>query len=379
MDEAPPPPHLFTKNQGKISYRPISTTYFWRSLKGQNLTILETYTELFLLTNPSTNCCGCYPYVRRVLAAEAKFSVDELDSNIERLEKQNAVLHADGHILLRNWFLHHNWISTLTGNVATAVRRELFNLTPLLREEWRKCSIEAGVPEEVIQQFGEASFTTKSGEQAPAKGLQHNNATKQDSNNNNDNKTPEPNAVEDQTNVAFKIELTERGEEFRDIVEAELRGCTSERAQQIADEFCGRLDKSNSNPKFAIDDPRSWLKKLATSTEFVAAHGKALAKNRTKAKAVAQQMALEQEQKKAAEKQRQQKLMEIEQLISQMDDAAIEKTIRKVCESQPPAYANLKPKIEEMLRARKLGEAMVRERIFAAFDATWMAEVDNGQ
>ena len=88
---------------------------FWNDRKVQeDMTQLERYIFLYLLTNQHSNICGCYEISARQIAWDTGVTEDKVNKALDNLESTHAVIMRDAEtreILIVNWHKYH-WSSS---------------------------------------------------------------------------------------------------------------------------------------------------------------------------------------------------------------------------------------------------------------------------
>ncbi|WP_439670862.1 hypothetical protein AEMCBJ_14510 [Cupriavidus necator] len=254
-------------------YRPISPEHAWRSSESAELTISERYGELYLLTTPFANAIGCYQIVPRIAAAEAGLSQEELINVLERLKTRGIAIYEEGYVLVRTWFKHSTWESTLQGNVAKAAQREISALPRGVFYNWCQAAIEAGVPQAILQSFAPTTSPFEgacnglhSASQAPAMPLTNNNE----------------NITEQRTTTRTTRETRGGGSEIENGLIFEpcvvphqallvplLARLPMDAAQSITDELAGILEAAGKgkHPGINNESPRGWIVSMARKWE----------------------------------------------------------------------------------------------------------------
>ncbi|MGE6497112.1 hypothetical protein ACQKFX_21375 [Cupriavidus metallidurans] len=256
-------------------YRPVSPEHTWRSSKSAELTISERYGELYLLTTPFANTIGCFQIVPRIAAAEAGLSQEEFLNVLERLNSRRiASFFEEGYVLVRSWFRHSSWESTLQGNVAKAALREISALPPAVCDQWCQAAVEVGVPEEIVRSFvpevspleGACKDLTLLSN-APAEPLAHNN--------HNENVTQQ--RTTNRTRITRDTRGGSRGIDsglafepavlaHRELLGSLLSRLPLDAAQDIVDELAGVLEaaREGKHPGITGRTPRGWIAAMAS-------------------------------------------------------------------------------------------------------------------
>lgn len=238
-------------------YRPISPAQAWRSGRSNNMTSVERFGEYYLLTNPATNSIGCYELVIRIAAAETGMSPDEFKNVLNRLEDISVATYRDGFILAKTWFLHNNWESTFTGNVAKAATAEVRGIPDDLVNAWSDACTASGVPQEAVDNMVRQALGSPL--QGAPKGLPDNNQP-----NRTDFKhtTTTSDAALGKRDAA--IELLPCAEPHRaTLVElVQAASLNKEQTQHLAWELSQRLKDSIEGTGKPINHVRAWLTTL---------------------------------------------------------------------------------------------------------------------
>lgn len=241
-----------------VRYRPICLHQAWRSQLSHSLTSVERYGELYFLTNPATNSIGCYQVIPRISGAELGMSTEELQNAINRLEEMKVVIYKDGYILVRTWFFHSTWESTLQGNVLKTALADIRRIPASLQPYWRDSCVEAGVPESVVEEVLQQALASPL--QGTCKGLSHVTNTKQKA-----NQKPTTTTTQLVSVVAASLELLPCAEPHRDtlLTLAGEHGLTESQLQDLGWELSARLHAAEQGQGKPIGLVARWLSALA--------------------------------------------------------------------------------------------------------------------
>lgn len=243
-------------------YRPISPAQSWRSTRSSALDVRERYCEIYLLTSPFSNPIGCYPLVENIAAAEIGLSAEELLSMLSRLQSKGIIIYEYGHVLVRTWFFHNIWQSTLLGNVAKMALSDVAALPPELQKKWASACIEVGIPEEIVDQFIPKPLSAPLEEASHPLSNKNYNKTEHQTEHGTTNATKTNiNEMESGSSI-LKINLLPIAENHRNFIEAAVCGLSPDDAQKIADEVCGALQAVKDGKREPIRGLHGWLPKL---------------------------------------------------------------------------------------------------------------------
>lgn len=102
---------------------------FWTDTKIiDEFTPEDKFFYLYLFTNPHTNLCGCYEIGKKQMAMETGYSVDTIDSLLERFVNVHKVIKYSSdtkEVLILNWH-KYNW--SKSSKVLTALEKEIANI-----------------------------------------------------------------------------------------------------------------------------------------------------------------------------------------------------------------------------------------------------------
>jgi len=244
------------------------------------------YGELYLLSSPFSNPIGCYRIVEGIAAAEMGLNLEQFVNILSSLQASGIAVYESGYILVRTWFLHNTWESTLQGNVAKIAVHNVAEMPMALREKWVLASIEAGVPEEALKPFLTKPLASPS--VGASKGLQYKNDNKNIEHQQETTTTTEQilaneNASGGSGKDCSAIFLTPLAEHHRAFIESALRDLSPDDAQMLADEVGGTLEAAAKGKRKAIDGLHGWLPKVVThfhENKFTPQWGPAVAKCR---------------------------------------------------------------------------------------------------
>ncbi|WP_286745974.1 hypothetical protein [Aquabacterium sp. UBA2148] len=330
-----------------VRYRPICPQQAWRSQLAHSLTSVERFGELYLLTNPAANAIGCYPLIPRIAAAEIGMSADEMQNVILRLEEMSVAILRDGHILVKTWFLHSTWESTLTGNVLKTALADIRRMPPQLHTHWRDACVAAGAPAPLVDDCMVKALQSPC--QGTTKALAHTNETE-----------PRTNSDTTTTNDSHSesaLWLSPGAEAHRQTLLRIARegDLTPAQMQELGYELSARIDAASQGTGKSIGVASRWLSALAQAQrqgQSILQAGVPLrdAQHRTRAKHQQQDR-----DATAREEERNRSLREREQAesaLQALDDAALERLISKVrTAAQTPVQA---ARDQQALRERRL-------------------------
>lgn len=331
-----------------VRYRPICPQQAWRSQLAHSLTSVERFGEIYLLTNPAANSIGCYPLIPRIAAAEVGMSTEEMQNVISRLEEMSVAILRDGYILVRTWFLHSTWESTLTGNVLKSALADIRRMPTQLQQHWRDACAAAGVPEDIVD--GCLVKALGSPSQEALKDLQ-------DNNNHTEPKPPIETTTTQDQNHTTELWLLPCAEVHRQTLVrvADENRLTPEQLQALGYELSARLDAAARGQGKSIGVASRWLSSLALAQrqgQCVLQAGVALRDARLEARKKRSHQQLDavgrQEERSGAQKER-----ELAQCaLSELDDEALERLISKVrTVAQTPSQI---ARDQQALRERRL-------------------------
>lgn len=234
-----------------VRYRPICPQQAWRSQLAHSLTSVERFGELYLLTNPAANAIGCYPLIPRIAAAEIGMSADEMQNVISRLEEMSVAILRDGHILVRTWFLHSTWESTLTGNVLKTALADIRRMPPQLHAHWRDACVAAGAPAPLVDDCMAKALHSPC--QGATKGLRDHNDK------------PEPTVEPTTHDNKSVLWLKPCAESHRAtlVQVASENGLSHDQTQDLGYELSARLDAASRGDGKSIGVVSRWLTTLA--------------------------------------------------------------------------------------------------------------------
>lgn len=259
------------------AYRPIRQTEAWCSVQNSELTIGERYGQIYLLTSPHTNSIGCYQLVAKIAAVEAGLSTEEFENVLARLEAKHVAYFRSGYILVRTWFRHSTWESTFVGNVRKRAIAELSRLPATLLPLWLESSVEAGVPQDVVD--GLITKPLESPSEGACKGLPHKNKNK-DKNQNKDGTDTKRDGTDSSTapstiapdehagqGSGSGVALLDIAEPHRPALEAlrDSHGLATEQIQAIGFELSQRLEDAKLGRGKPIARVPLWLESLAAA------------------------------------------------------------------------------------------------------------------
>lgn len=332
-----------------VRYRPICPQQAWRSPLAHSLTSVERFGEIYLLTNPTANSIGCYPLIPRIAAAEIGMSTEEMQNVICRLEEMSVAILRDGHILVKTWFLHSTWESTLQGNVLKTAQADLKRMPESLQQHWRDACINAGVPASVVDTtLAEALASPSKG---ASKGVAHPTQPKRKTD-------EEPTTTTTPSDpVVVELDLLSCAESHRDTLlrVAEQHRLTPQQCQELGWELSARLRATEQGQGKPIGVVDRWLTSLAKAMiegSDILQAGRDLRDQRAKAR---QNQSIEKlaeqrsEEKRAADEAERQ---QAEAVLMSMDDAGISALIERL--STSGSTRGVAARCEDALRARQV-------------------------
>ena len=265
-----------------VRYRPICPQQAWRSQLAHSLTSVERFGEIYLLTNPAANSIGCYPLIPRIAAAEIGMSAEEMQNVICRLEEMSVAILRDGHILVKTWFLHSTWESTLQGNVLKTARADIKRMPTSLQQHWRDACINAGVPALIVNTTLAEALTSPS--EGACKGVAHPTTQTKRKPDEEPTTTTTPLAP-----VVVELDLLSCAESHRDTLlrVAEQHRLTPQQCQELGWELSARLRATEQGQGKPIGVVARWLTSLAQALiagSDILQAGRDLRDQRTKAR-----------------------------------------------------------------------------------------------
>lgn len=330
-----------------VRYRPICPQQAWRSQLAHSLTSVERFGEIYLLTNPAANSIGCYPLIPRIAAAEIGMSAEEMQNVICRLEEMSVAILRDGHILVKTWFLHSTWESTLQGNVLKTAKSDIKRMPESLQQHWRDACVSAGVPASVVDTtLAEALASPSKG---ASKGVEYPTQPKRKTNEEHTTTTTPL------VPVVVELDLLSCAESHRDTLlrVAEQHRLTALQRQDLGWELSARLRATEQGQGKPIGVVDRWLTSLAQAMiegSDILQAGRDLRDQRAKARQTQsiEKLAEQRSARKRAadEAERQQ----AEAVLMSMDDAGISALIERL--SAAGSTRGVAARCEEALRAR---------------------------
>lgn len=321
-----------------VRYRPICPQQAWRSQLAHSLTSVERFGELYLLTNPAANAIGCYPLIPRIAAAEIGMSADEMQNVISRLEEMSVAILRDGHILVRTWFLHSTWESTLTGNVLKTALADIRRMPPQLHVHWRDACVAAGAPAQLVDDC--IAKALQSPCQGATKGLTNTNETEPSTTSNTTTTT-----TTNDSHSESALWLSSGGEAHRQTLLriARENDLSPAQMQELGYELSARIDAASQGTGKSIGVASRWLSALAQAQrqgQSILQAGLSLrdAQHRARAKHHQQDRdaAARDEERGRSQREREQ----AQSALQALDDAALERLISKVkTAAQTPVQA----------------------------------------
>ena len=102
-------------------YRQIQIS-FWQDTFVDELTTIQKFFYLYLLTNSKTTQCGCYEISDRLIEYETKLSKDEITELIDFFEVAGKISRVGNEILIINWLKQNSFSSP---KIKSCIEKEL--------------------------------------------------------------------------------------------------------------------------------------------------------------------------------------------------------------------------------------------------------------
>lgn len=353
-------------------YRPISPENAWRSSRGARLEIEERYVEFYLLSSPFSNVIGCYPIVEQIASAEIGFhDPKKLVDVLERLQAQGIITYEAGYVLVRTWFFHNTYESAFQGNVAKAAIREVASLPLELREQWVASCIEAGVPEDVINQL--FSQPLKSPSAGTSKGLLHNNHHKKPEQEQKTTTTTKQKDTQGDNDgggsneIEMKISLVPLANPHRAFIESALSNLPIEDAQMIADEVGGTLEAAARGERAPIRGLHGWLPTLVNRLHegsFVPQWGPDIARKREISIKNAQQVIESAHQRQEENRKQEEAMAEAASLLAALNESDLQELA--IIAAQLTPMRDLRSRIRDAVIKREIPKGLGKIEILKA-------------
>jgi hypothetical protein len=255
----------------------------------------------------------------------------------------------DGHILVKTWFLHSTWESTLQGNVLKTALADIRRMPPQLHALWRDACVAAGAPAQLVDDCMAKALQSPC--QGATKGHTHTNET-------------EPSTTSDTTTTTTNdshsesaLWLSSGAEAHRQTLlrVARENNLTQAQMQELGYELSARIDAASQGAGKSIGVASRWLSTLAQAQrqgQSILQAGVPLRDAQHRARAKHHQ---QDRDAAARDEERNRSLREREQAqsaLQALDDAALERLISKVkTAAQTPVQA---ARDQQALRERRL-------------------------
>lgn len=134
--------------------KPINTklrslnTKFWDDSYVIELSTTEKLFFLYVLTNPLTNLAGVYELTKKRIISDTGIVKEELESIIQKFEKDEKIIFKDGYIIIKNFLKHQSLNKNMFRNVLLTLEQ--------LPSEIKKTYLDFVQPQKIHNQISEA-------------------------------------------------------------------------------------------------------------------------------------------------------------------------------------------------------------------------------